>query len=206
MKVEANHIGKFARIDPPQAQGQVRNVHLSQGAQIVRIPPNSTIRGLTLQGGGSCESAWANLSGAVLKFQPGRSTPVHITGNGLTLPTAFTLMDEGNFEITRGRNDGDNIPHRVITDLAAEKLYLVHDSYCHPTCLFLPRGTYTRALFSEGEINIEHMSIRDNILYLLESALEYHEQSINILAGLRVEPKEIIVRLREGGLVHLWRR
>jgi hypothetical protein len=205
--MQATYFGKLHRITPEGVRPEWTRTHLLQGTQVLNIPPKSVIRDITLEGGASFKSDWANLRGAVLKFHQDRQhQEVCLIGGGFIVPTAHTLMDLGSFEYTRDvRNHGADIPHEVIRGIAAERLYLVHSSYCHPDAIFLLQGSYTKAAFAEDGVKQKHLTAEGNVLYLHESALAYEKRALNILAGFAVEPTEIVVKLNEGGRVHLWR-
>lgn len=78
-----------------------------------------------------------------------RKKPVIIEGKNFVIPSGYTLMDQGNFLITKEyRNKGWEIPHEIIKGISrGEWLYLVPASYCHPGDLFLPQGLFARAFF-----------------------------------------------------------
>ncbi|OGC06013.1 hypothetical protein A2526_02870 [candidate division WOR-1 bacterium RIFOXYD2_FULL_36_8] len=198
-----NFAGRYVRILPPEIEQSLSNVYREQGSQIIRVPVGSTIKNITLQGGASHNSRWACLRGAVIKFAQEREAPIHIDGRNFVVPSGHVLMDYQSYLDTKNRNNGKEIPHKIIKDISPEDLFLVHASYSHPDQLFLPQGTYTETTFISDDIPfIGHMNFEGERLYLVEQLLPV-STPYNILEGLSSPPISIIVQLSEGGHVCL---
>jgi len=58
----SNLFGTHIRIQPDILKDSLSNVQVRQGGQILRVPPGSTIKNITLDGGASHQSRWAVLS------------------------------------------------------------------------------------------------------------------------------------------------
>jgi hypothetical protein len=202
-----NYFGKFTRVQPESEKLDFAGVRLHQGAQILRIPRESLIMDLELNGGASHLSRWATLRGAVVKFDPDRADSVILNGKNMTVPSAHTLMDRGAFEFTRAsRNSGKYIPHRRYMGISQlEDYYLVHASYCHPDQLFLPQGRFTETRFYPNDLRpVEHMSLSRPYgrLYLVERELDT-TRPFNVLSRFDPQPLTVFVQLAEGGHIRL---
>jgi hypothetical protein len=200
MRIQESYISpNRTRISPDETTFRHHNLNVYQGAQILKTPAGSSIIGMTLKGGASFEKPWATLRGAVLKFSENRP-PIEIKSNQFLISTGYTLMDMASFIYTRDkRNAGAKIPFRIVNNISAEPLYMVHASYCHPDQLFLPQGTFTFAQFStEDVVGIRHFVGR-NTLTLIEDKLPFKQAPFNIFEGLSFKPYRIIVQLAEGG-------
>ena len=201
-----NSIGINTRIAPPVEDSVLKGITMEQGTQILKVPQNGVLKNLTLQGGASSLSNWATLRGAVIKFDPTRTTSIQIDGKGFEIPSGYTLMDESTFTFVKDKkNNGEEISFVALDALSGERLYLVHSSYCHPDQLFLPKGSYTHGQFSPTNINVEHMKLESGTLYVDESELDtqFTKTGIrpNILEG--INPIRIIIKLKEGGQLQL---
>jgi hypothetical protein len=198
-------IGPHTRILPQGSERFLNNVRMQQGSQILRVPEGSRISNVVFGGGASCNSRWAALRGAVLKFAPDRLSPVDMDGNGYNIPSGHTLMDRQSYNwIVANKNNGRNIPHIVVRSLSlTERFYLAHTSYCHPNQLFLPQGKFTSTTFLPRNILDPHMQMKDKTLIVNESQLTDISQPTNILAGLKRPPRTIKVKLAEDGLLTL---
>ena len=201
-----NAIERLARISPDGIEHCFGNVRMRQGSQILRVPEGSSIRNLTLGGGASFNSRWAALRGGVLKFGQERANiPIKIDGQGFVIPSAHTLMDEESLNVTKARNPLVRFSPEMITDIAAETLYLLHSSYCHPNDLFLPQGSYTRTIFDhETVFYSSHMELSYGVLSLVEEQMTF-PAPFNILQDLGCEPGKILVKLMEGGFVSMFK-
>ena len=200
-----NIIGAKTKIEPIGSEHFLYGVHLNQGAQILRVPSNSTIRNITLLGGASFGSRWAVLRGAVLKFDKDRKASVTINGFGFEIPSAHVLMDHESFLFTKNRkNNGNYVPYAIIRGISLEKLYIVHASYCHPDQLFMPKGRYMQTKFTlRVNLFTGHMKLVNGVLCLDEDFLDMEKNNVNVLESIAPKPKSIIVRLKEGGYLTL---
>lgn len=201
-----NLIGRNTRVRPDIIHDGFSGVELQQGTQVLSAPVGSKIRNLILAGGASDKSRWAALRGAVIKMDLNREKPIEIDGQGRTIPTGHTLMDEQNLKFIREkRNGGNPVPFEAIDDMSSERLYLVHASFCHPQDIFLPQGTYTLSSFYSNTAHFGHMVVKDGNLELSESSLPKSRAPFNILEALGFMPESITVGLIEGGHVSLQR-
>jgi len=218
-----NSFGKNVRVTPAEARKGFQAVRMGQGTQILRVPPESSIRNISLGGGASCDSPWAALRGAVIKFGIDRKEPVTVDGKGFCVPTAHTLMDYAGFEHTTDGNKERKIEPQEIDNIGLEKFYLVHASYCHPGEIFLPQGQFTKAIFRNDEDftpeheTIPHMTFKDTrgcppiengILFLCETELTARHRSempFNILDLVGSTPSAIHIKLAEGGWLMLFK-
>lgn len=189
----------------------IRNVTLRQGAQLLNIPKNSVITNITLDGGASYESNWANLRGAVLKFDKSRSDkPIEIDGNGTIISPVYSLMDEIYFEKQAKRFENEkNFRIIPLNITSSEPLYCVHSSWCHPNLpgqppqLFIEQGLFTKTSFKIEVLNQVHMLFLKGILYLHEGYID--DYCINWIKENLTKISSIKVDLREGNLLELSR-
>lgn len=201
-----NTIGEFTRITPEGIERCFSGVRMHQGSQILRVPEGSSIRKLTLGGGASSNSRWAALRGGVLKFGENRgNSPIEFTGENFFIPSAHTLMDLDSLGVTMQRNPSTLIAPKEITDIASERLFLLHSSYCHPDQIFLAQGAYTMTEFDQRTVFYSsHMNILEGVLSLDEEQMNFCPP-LDILQILGHDPAQILVKLMEGGFVSVFR-
>jgi hypothetical protein len=199
------NIGPRTRITPSERKANVGEIKMGKGAQVLNIPHQGAVMGLNLEAGASADCKFAALRGGILMFHPDRTKPITVTGDDLTVLTGHILMDEATLTQITQANFGNKIPFTLIEGIAAEPLFLVRAEDCFPDELFLPRGLYPRAVYSENSVDHNHGKLVDGTLNLFESML----CNGNILEVLRLSaaPQRIDVQLsvREGGMVSLYR-
>lgn len=206
------YFGRRTRIVPPFTTFRAIGLRMENGTQILGAPKDSKISNLCFRGGASFESPWAVLRGGILKLSQ-LFAPIGIEGKAsdgkiFEIPTGHVLMDEGCYLYTLDIvNKHMPFPYKKIEGLGEKKLFLVHASYCHPTELFLPQGTFTNAEYidKKGAQNLAHMTAQDKMLIILEQELNKRkgERPFNILELMATQPEEIIIQLVEGGQVAL---